>query len=175
MLFNLTDPMDCAVVSTYLAHERRNGKTVGLASGSFDLAHFQHVLFLARCRRMCDVLIVGVDSDELVRERKGEGRPIIYDSRRVVMVDALKPVTFAFIMGSIEDFGVVAKLTNPDTIFKNDAFLGREQEVIGREYAGRIVIVRDVVEHSSTTEIARAAAQLVGSLRGISSGGQGSS
>lgn len=162
MIFNLTDPMDCAVVSAYLTHERRNGKTVGLASGSFDLAHFQHVLFLARCRRMCDVLIVGVDSDELVRERKGEGRPIIYDSRRVVMVDALKPVAFAFIMGSVRDFARASELIRPESIFKNDAFAGRESEILGKESAGQIVIVRDVVEHSSTTEIVKAVARLGG-------------
>ncbi len=160
MLFDINDELAEGVIATYLECVRKDGKTIGLASGSFDLIHFQHVLFLARCRRMCDVLIVGVDSDELVRERKGEGRPIIYDSRRVVMVDALKPVTLAFIMGSIEDFGAVAKLTKPDIIFKNDAFLGREQEILGKEHAGRIVIVRDVVEHSSTTEIVRAAARL---------------
>jgi D-beta-D-heptose 7-phosphate kinase/D-beta-D-heptose 1-phosphate adenosyltransferase len=159
MLFDINDQAAREVVSTYLRAAREEGKSIGLASGSFDLIHFQHVLFLTRCRRMCDILIVGVDSDELVRERKGNGRPIIYDSRRVVMVDAMKAVTFAFIMRSIEDFGKMAALAKPDVIFKNDAFLRREHDILGREHAGRIEIVRDVVEHSSTTDIIRAVAR----------------
>ena len=160
MLFDLNDPTAIEVIGTDLGCARSNGQTIGLTSGSFDLIHFHHVLYFIRCRRACDVLIVGVDSDELVRERKGEGRPLIYDSRRVVMVEALKPVTFAFIMNSVADFGLVAKITTPDVIFKSDAFIGREQEILGREHAGCVKIIRDVVDHSSTTDILQQAARV---------------
>lgn len=160
MLFDLNDSTAIEVIQTYLQCAREKGLRVGLTSGSFDLVHFHHFLYLIRCRRSCDVLIVGVDSDELVRERKGEGRPLIYDSRRVVMVDALKPVTFAFIMNSVEDFAAAAKFIEPDVIFKNDAFLGREDEVLGKEYAGEVKIVRDVVDYTSTTQILKEAAKL---------------
>lgn len=162
MLFDLRDSTAIEVIRTYLACARDKGLQVGLTSGSFDLIHFHHFLYLIRCRRFCDILVVGVDSDELVRERKGEGRPLIYDSRRVVMVDALKPVTFAFIMGSVADFGLAAELTKPDLIFKNDSFKGREWEVVGKECAGGIKIVEDVVDHSSTTDILKEAARIVG-------------
>ena len=160
MLFDLRDATAIEVIQTYLHCARGRGQTIGLTSGSFDLIHFHHVLYFTRCRRSCDVLIVGVDSDEFVRATKGEGRPLIYDSRRVVMVEALKPVTFAFIMNGLEDFGLAAKITAPDVIFKNDAFKDREGEIVGREYAKRIKIIRDVVDHSSTTQILREAAKL---------------
>lgn len=161
MLFDLNDPAAIEVVQTYLRCARAKGQTIGLTSGSFDLVHSHHVLYLVRCRRSCDVLIVGVDSDEHVRERKGEGRPLIYDSRRAFMVDALKPVTFAFIMDSIEDFGLAAKICTPDVIFKNDAFSGREDEIVGKEYAKKIKIILDVVDHTSTTQILAEAAKLM--------------
>lgn len=157
MIFELYDPTAIEVIQTYLHCIRGKGQKVGLTSGSFDLVHFHHVLYLTRCRRSCDVLIVGVDSDELVRERKDEGRPITYDARRAVTVDALKQVTFTCVMNSVEDFGLAAKLFIPDFIFKNDAFRGRETEILGREYAGAIKIVLDVVDHMSTTQILEAA------------------
>jgi D-glycero-beta-D-manno-heptose 1-phosphate adenylyltransferase len=157
MIFELHSPSDREVLTTYLAGAREQSKTIGLVSGSFDLLHFHHGLLLARCGRMCDVLIVGVDSDELVRERKGSERPVIYDMRRVTQVDWQKQVSFAFIMRSIEDFGDAAELIRPDSIFKNDAFEGREDEVLGLEYAGRVVIVKDVVDHASTGAIMQAA------------------
>ncbi len=160
MLFDLRDPTATEVIQTYLHCVRGRKQRVGLTSGSFDLIHFHHVLYFIRCRRFCDVLIVGVDSDEHVRERKGEGRPLIYDSRRVVMVEALKPVTFAFIMNGLEDFGLAAKITAPDVIFKNDSFRGREGEIVGREHAGQIKIIRDVVDHASTSDILQEAARI---------------
>ncbi len=161
MLFDLRDATALEVIQTYLACAREKGQKVGLTSGSFDLIHYHHVLYFTRCRRFCDVLIVGVDADELVRERKGEGRPLIYDSRRVAMVEALKPVTFAFVMGSVEDFGLAARIIQPDVIFKNDAFSEREEEILGREYAKEIRIIRDVVDHASTTDILKEAAKIV--------------
>ena len=160
MLFDLNDSSAIEVIQTYLACARENGRSVGLTSGSFDLIHFHHVLYVTRCRRSCDILIVGVDSDELVRERKGEGRPLIYDSRRVVMIDALKPVTFAFILNSIKNFGLATSIIRPDVIFKSNEFEGREHEIVGREHAKSIKIVRDVVDHSSTTEILEEAVKL---------------
>lgn len=161
MLFDLNDSTAIEVITTYLRCGREKGQTVGLTSGSFDMIHFHHVLYFIRCRRECDVLIVGVDSDELVRQLKGEGRPIIYDSRRVIMVEALKPVTFAFIMNSIEDFRTAARIIRPDVIFKNDAFAGRDEEILGIEFAGRVKIVRDVVDHNSTTQIIQESARLI--------------
>lgn len=165
MLFELNDPIAIGVIETYLRCVRETGKKIGLTSGSFDLTHFHHGLYLTRCRRSCDVLIVGVDSDELVRERKGEGRPIVYDSRRALMIDALKSVTFAFVMNSIEDFGLAASIARPDVIFKNDAFSGREDVILGKEFAKRIKIVRDVVDHASTTQILAEAAKLTSARR----------
>ena len=165
MLFDLTDPIAIEVIRTYLQCVRERKERIGLASGSFDLVHFHHLHFLVRCRRACDILIVGVDSDELVRERKGEGRPLIYDSRRVVMVDGLKPVTFAFVMGSVADFSLAAKIIAPDVIFKNSAFLGREKDIVGTEYAREVRIIRDVVDHTSTTQIVEEVARSIIALR----------
>jgi D-beta-D-heptose 7-phosphate kinase/D-beta-D-heptose 1-phosphate adenosyltransferase len=161
MIFDIRDPLAKEVLMAYLQTARESGKTIGLTSGSFDLIHFHHVLFFTRCQRYCDILVVGVDSDELVRERKGPGRPLIYDSRRLAMVDALKPVAFACIIGSVADFGLAAELVEPDIIFKNDTFAGRESEIVGKEHAKRIMIVSDVVEHTSTTEILKEAARIV--------------
>jgi len=99
---------------------------------------------------MCDILVVGVDSDDLVHQVKGPKRPIIPEPQRVAMVDALKPVTAAFVMNSIEDFGRAVKMLSADIIFKNGDF--KEDEVVGKEHA-RVVIIRDLEFPNSTTGI----------------------
>ena len=153
MLFELKDAQSVAIVKKHLADARRKGHRIGLTSGSFDIIHFHHAHFFMRCRRLCDHLLVGIDSDELVREHKGETRPLIYDYRRAVMVDGLKTVAFTFIINSVEDFGLAAKVLRPDVIFKSTEFLGREHEIVGREYASEVKIIRDVIDLASTTEI----------------------
>lgn len=155
MIFSLQDAIEVSVVRGALSTAKAQGKTVGLTSGCFDLIHFHHFEFFVRCRRNCDVLIVGVDSDELVRGDKGPSRPVIPDYRRALMVDALKPVDFTFIMNGIGDFGKVAELVKPELIFKNQDFKGREKEIVGREHAGRVMILDDQTDHSSTTSIIR--------------------
>lgn len=153
MLFELYDENEVEVVQTFLNRARMEDKIIALTSGTFDLIHFHHITYLTNCRRRCDILIVGVDSDALVRERKGPNRPAIYDFRRAMMVDSLKPVSFTFIMQDINCFRKAARLLIPNIIFKSDAFAGREDDIFGREFAKQIILVSDLKDHMSTTEI----------------------
>ena len=155
MLFDLNDRDSVQVVRDFIAGVRLSGKCIGLTSGCFDLIHFHHFSFFLRCRRFCDYLIVGVDADEVVREDKGPSRPIIPDFQRVIMVDALRPVAFSFIMNGVKDFGKAAELFSPDVIFKNDAFRGKEDQVVGREHAKRVMVLGDQLYHGSTSDIIR--------------------
>jgi len=161
MLFNINDAADTEVVRIYVERMKQNNKIIGLTSGCFDVIHFHHSLYLMRCRRECDVLIVGVDSDKLVRSTKGEHRPIIYDSRRATMIDNQKQVAFTFIMNSLEDFGRAAQFFRPEIVFKNNKFEGKEDEIAGKEHVKKIVIVKDLIEHKSTTEILEEVARRV--------------
>lgn len=61
------------------------------APGCFDLLHTGHVTFLERAKGLGDRLIVGVPSDDVVKEDKGKP-PIICLEQRVGMLRALKCV-----------------------------------------------------------------------------------
>lgn len=126
------------------------GRVIGLTSGCYDLFHNLHLTYLQRCRRMCDFLIVGVDSDDLVRNTKGPERPIIPEHHRVNLVSALRCVDAAFIMGSLKDFELAVDGLKPKFIFKNQNF--RPQDVIGVD-AAEIVTVPDVFQPDSTSGI----------------------
>lgn len=159
MLVDIHDPTAVTVVQQYLEAQRARGKRIGLTSGCFDLIHFQHFWYFIRCRRHCDELIVGVNSDEMVRKDKGPKRPFIFDFKRALMVDALKPVAFTFIMNGLDDLHRASALFRPQCILRNDEFAGREGEVVGQEFGAEVIIVYDVADHSSTTAIAAAIAR----------------
>lgn len=55
---------------------RRQGRTVVLTNGCFDLLHVGHLRYLQQAKAQGDLLIVGVNADESVRRLKGPTRPL---------------------------------------------------------------------------------------------------
>ena len=64
---------------------------VGYTTGVFDLFHIGHLNILKRAKEMCDYLIVGVSTDELVESYKNK-TPIIPYEERIDIVSAIKYV-----------------------------------------------------------------------------------
>lgn len=145
MIFNL-DEKEIGMMKKVVA----GYQNIGLTSGTYDLLHYLHFIYLEKCRRQCDFLIVGIDSDHLVKRTKGEARPIIPEGQRANMIDAMRCTDSVFIMDSTDDFLRAVKELGVTTIFKNDAF--KPEEVIGREYAN-VVIIPDVIIPQSTSQI----------------------
>lgn len=77
---------------------QHSDSTVVFAGGVFDLVHEGHVVGLDYCKSMGDILIVGVSSDERVKQRKGELRPIRNEAGRLAVINAFKSVDYSFIM-----------------------------------------------------------------------------
>jgi len=78
------------------------GVTLGITSGCFDLLHPLHVEYLNKCKKLCDVLIVLIDSDHLIQQNKNK-TPLINENDRAYMVDNLKSVHITMVMSSLID------------------------------------------------------------------------
>ncbi len=109
-----------------------------------------HLTYLVRCKRLCDFLIVGVDSDDLVRNNKGWPRPNIPEMHRQAMVDGLRCVNATFIVGRLGDLGEVVRESSADFLFKNSPTIyGQPTQTWGTQ----LVIVPDIEVHDSTSGI----------------------
>lgn len=64
---------------------------IGYTTGTFDMFHIGHLNILRQAKAMCDHLIVGVSTDELVREYKHKS-PIIPFEERMEIVRAIRYV-----------------------------------------------------------------------------------
>ena len=82
--------------------EKHRGKKIIFCSGSFDLLHAGHVLFLEACKGLGDILVVAVGPDEDIRNNKGKNRPIHNEKIRLKIIDSLKPVDYSFISPPLE-------------------------------------------------------------------------
>ncbi|MBR4265590.1 MAG: adenylyltransferase/cytidyltransferase family protein [Bacteroidales bacterium] len=63
--------------------------TIGYTTGVFDMFHIGHLNILQRAKSLCDYLIVGVSTDELVLHEKNK-TPIITFADRCAIVEAIK-------------------------------------------------------------------------------------
>jgi D-beta-D-heptose 7-phosphate kinase/D-beta-D-heptose 1-phosphate adenosyltransferase len=147
MLIDIRSQKDKDIVNLCGAHKH---PIIGLTSGCFDLFHHLHLAYLQKCRRLCDVLVVGVDSDDFVRKTKGPARPVISEHQRVMILNALECVDVTFIMGSLKDWEIACGTFHPSVLFKNSRF--DPKEVIN-PFRAEVVIVPDVMSFDSTSHI----------------------
>src|SRR6188768_2370437 len=80
-----------------LASERAAGKRIAFANGCFDVLHVGHIRYLQDAARVADVLVVGVNGDDSVRELKGEGRPVMSAEERAEIISSIRGVSYVTI------------------------------------------------------------------------------
>jgi D-glycero-beta-D-manno-heptose 1-phosphate adenylyltransferase len=134
---------------------RRAGERITLANGNFDLLHVGHVRYLRGAKALGGRLVVAINSDESVRALKGEGRPIMPAEERAEIVAALADVDVVIIFPELDVRAIIREI-RPDIQAKGTDYTADsvpERDAV-TEYGGRVEIVGDPKDHS-TTEIIR--------------------
>ena len=80
--------------------EKYKDKKIVFCSGGFDLTHVGHILFFEDCKKLGDILVVGVARDVSLKKRKGNDRPILNEHIRIKTIDSIKPVNYVFMSSS---------------------------------------------------------------------------
>jgi rfaE bifunctional protein nucleotidyltransferase chain/domain len=134
-----------------VAIERRSGRKIVLANGCFDLFHVGHIRYLAGAKELGDCLIIGINSDKQVSRLKGEKRPFMPEDERAEIISALSFVDYVTIFQepTVEE---LIRAIRPDFHAKGTDYTAEtvpEREIV-KECGGRVVIVGDPKDHSST-------------------------
>lgn len=120
---------------------KQMGYRVVLTQGVYDLIHEGHAAYLESAKSQGDVLIVGVDSDELTRKRKGPERPIVPQKERLKMLVHLRHVDIVTLRNVNDDIGDLIRLVQPDVLVvsKSTTDFTRSMADVYTEFCGRIV------------------------------------
>jgi D-beta-D-heptose 7-phosphate kinase/D-beta-D-heptose 1-phosphate adenosyltransferase len=123
-------------------HLKGIGLKIVLTSGSFDLVHLGHVKYLARAKELGDVLIVGVDSDDKIRRRKGEDRPMVPQDERLEMLAHQRPVDLIFLKEEEGERWALIKAVRPDVLVltKDHSYSDEDLIALG-EYCDSIEVL----------------------------------
>lgn len=76
---------------------RSESQRIVATNGCFDILHVGHVRYLTAARKLGDVLVVGLNGDDSVRQLKGEGRPVNREQDRAEVLAALESVDYVTI------------------------------------------------------------------------------
>ena len=136
--------------------ERKNGKTIVLANGCFDLIHVGHIRYLQGAKKMGDVLVVALNSDDSLKRIKGRQEALVDQNGRITFISALECVDYVTLFDETRADGVILAL-KPDVHCKGSDYTLQtvpEREVV-RGYGGKIAIVGGAKVQSTSLLIRR--------------------
>ena len=141
---------------------RASGRRLVVTNGCFDLLHLGHVTYLETARNQGDALLVGVNSDESVRQLKGAGRPLNEELDRAAVVAALASVDGVCVFAERTAARFLAA-AQPDVYVKGGDYtvetLNADERRTVEQAGGRIVII-PFVPGKSTTEMLKKISRL---------------
>lgn len=103
---------------------RNSGKIIGFTNGCFDLIHKGHIFYLYQTKEYCDILIVGINSDESVRKIKGENKPINTLEDRMIVLASIEAVDFVVPFEESTPISLIEYI-KPDIYFKGGDYKGK--------------------------------------------------
>lgn len=119
-------------------------------NGTFDILHKGHLQLLNYAKNLGDVLYVGIDSDNRVKEKKGKNRPIHNQTDRAEFLVNLKSVDYVVLFNTDKELEYLVKNIEPDIMIVGSDW--KNKTVIGSEYAKELKFF-DRIDGYSTTKI----------------------
>lgn len=120
-------------------------------NGTFDILHRGHLELLNYAKGLGDFLLVGIDSDERVKEKKGSTRPIHNQEERKFFLENLKAVDAVDIFSNDEDLKNMIRSFKPDIMVVGSDWKGKS--VIGSYYAAKLIFFDRVGDYATTKTI----------------------
>ena len=138
-------------------HWRRQGLSVGFTNGCFDLLHPGHISTLRGAAKLCDRLVVGLNSDQSVGRLKGPSRPMQPAKARAAVLGAIDCVDLVVVFEADTPLDLIGALM-PDVLIKGADYA--EDQIVGahivRAAGGRVERIQFVEGHSTSDLVRRA-------------------
>lgn len=121
---------------------KRSGKKIVMTGGVFDILHPGHTRYLEEAKRLGDILLVAVNSDESTRKIKGPKRPINNQKVRIELLAALESVDYVTIFDELTPKEIINQV-RPNIWVKGGQYKKEEmpETSVIKGYGGKIKIL----------------------------------
>lgn len=132
---------------------RQQGKRIVFTNGCFDLLHIGHLRYLQSARELGDCLVVGLNTDDSVRQLKGRERPFVSEFERAEMLAGFECVDYVTLFSEPTAVSLVQEL-RPHIYAKGGDYTALheipEAETV-QSVGGEIVMLPKLEGKSTTT------------------------
>ena len=133
--------------------DRSKGLRIGFTNGCFDILHYGHIYYLQESKKLCDKLIVAINSDNSVKKLKGKERPINNQSFRSRVLASLYCCDYIIIFKEDTPLNLIKRL-KPNLLTKGGDY--NIKDIVGakelKNWGGETKVI-SLVKGLSTTKI----------------------
>lgn len=133
---------------------KSQGYRIVLTQGVWDLLHEGHANYLQQAKGKGDILIVGVDSDEFTKIRKGPNRPVVPEKERMHMLSHVRCVDILTKREDTGDIDDLVKAVEPDVFVMSQTtgdFKSLEENL--KKWCGEVCVLEPQATTSTTARI----------------------
>jgi D-beta-D-heptose 7-phosphate kinase/D-beta-D-heptose 1-phosphate adenosyltransferase len=158
-IFGQTSNFNKRYISDYnkldeiIGHCKGLGLRIVLTQGTYDMVHIGHARYFEEAKSHGDILVVGVDSDEKVRDRKGPERPVVPQEERLEMVAHLRPVDIVVLKELNHPKWHLIKAVKPDILIATKETYDKKQLKELEKYCGKVVVLNPMATTSTSAKI----------------------
>ena len=120
-------------------------------NGCFDLIHEGHIRLLNFARLQGERLVVGVNSDGMIKKMKGNNRPIYDESHRTLILENLKSVDEVILFHSQAMLEDIIKQYKPSCIVVGNDY--KHREVVGSQHCEKVIFFERMSDISTSNTI----------------------
>lgn len=132
------------------------GKKVVLVGGCFDILHPGHVIFLEKAKKAGNLLVVILESDQMVRKLKGKGRPVHTQKDRALILSSVRFVDFIVMLPFLKfenQYDQVVSLIKPDIIAVTEGVYSSHHQRSAKLAGAKLKYVTKIVGNYSSSRI----------------------
>jgi D-glycero-beta-D-manno-heptose 1-phosphate adenylyltransferase len=141
------------VLKKFVENCRGLGLKIVLTQGTYDMVHIGHARYFEAAKKYGQILIIGVDSDEKVRARKGPERPVVPEQERLEMVTHLRSVDVVYLKPLKAPRWNLIKVVRPDVLIATKETYSKDDLKELKKICGKVVVLEPQATTSTSAKI----------------------
>jgi rfaE bifunctional protein nucleotidyltransferase chain/domain len=146
---------DYEKLENIVASLRECGYRICLTQGVWDMLHIGHLRYLTEAKSKGDILVVGVDTDEYTKKRKGPTRPIVPEKERLEMLAGLRCIDILTVRRHSDHPDLLVKIVRPDVLIVSSttADVGEKERKSKSKYTKQVMVLQPQAAVSTTSRV----------------------
>jgi D-beta-D-heptose 7-phosphate kinase/D-beta-D-heptose 1-phosphate adenosyltransferase len=117
-------------------------------NGCFDVLHRGHFELFKYAKSLGDFLVVGIDSDQKVKQDKGSSRPYNKMDDRLFALNSIRYIDKVDYFNSKQGLEDLIREEKPDIMVVGSDWRGKE--IVGSQFAGKVKYFERIGDYSTT-------------------------